>query len=150
MKRIFSAINKISLRNKLMLFAAFKLILIAMLAYTGTSGITNLKFAVNGQDDSSKTLRSIMVTDMMHDGIKGDVINALYMTSGKTAPSAKKEGLEEFEENDKTFKVVKYASDGTTQKRYQANNTRPLAAPRAAAPAPAPIKSDANGGWAEF
>jgi methyl-accepting chemotaxis protein len=97
--------NRMSLNLKLFLIVSINVATVLASVWAGYSSITALITAQSENDTMAHALRNHMSSDMMHDALKGDVLNALYNQSIKNNnPEVKKEVSSDLEEHIANFK----------------------------------------------
>jgi methyl-accepting chemotaxis protein len=98
-------LGNISFRGKINFLIVSGVIMMIILAGAGYMGIHKLDLAVKEQTVAASLLRKGDMADMMHDGIYGDGMGALYAASKEiNDPKAQDERLSAFLEHAKTFR----------------------------------------------
>ncbi len=97
-------LDKITFRGKINILIGSGVVMMLLLTCAGYMGIHKLDLAVKEQTEAASLLRKGNMADMMHDGVYGDGMGALYAASkGINDPKANDERLSAFQEHQKTF-----------------------------------------------
>ena len=75
------SIRNLSIRNKLLLQSAAAIAFVVTVGLAGCWGVAKLQQASHDMRDNFPALRNLLNADMMHDAVRGDVMNALRATS---------------------------------------------------------------------
>ena len=75
------SIRNLSIRNKLLLQSATAIAFVVAVGLTGYWGVAKLQQSSHDMRDNFPALRYSLNADMMHDAVRGDVLNALRATS---------------------------------------------------------------------
>ena len=98
-------LDKITFRGKINILIGTGVIMMLILAGAGYMGVHKLDLAVKEQTEAASLLRKGDMADMMHDGIYGDGMGALYAASKEiNDPKAHDERMNAFLEHAKTFR----------------------------------------------